>query len=325
MISFCPSSLPAHAPRRLRDALFKRPVLISAALTLAFVTWLWQTGWLARWQEPLQRVSLSLWLALALGLLISYGLRAWRIQREFSDTLGMHWLLSLRIVLIHTALVNLMPMRSGELGFPWLMKRALNVQWLDASASLMWLRLQDACVLSTLSIWVWPGWSWPLRMVLTFLLWSGVYGGVRWIRHHGGLDHGTTPGKVAQLTRALNTRGRRMTQGWLISTTNWALKLSLQAWLLAQMLNANMASGWAGSLGAELSALLPVQGLGGIGTYEAGSATAMRWHGVPWDAGLQVALTLHVSLLLCSISYGLLAWWFPRPMTYRHNQNRIKR
>ena len=305
--------------------MFKRNVLISAALTLAFVTWLGQTGWLARWQEPLQRVPLSWWATLACGLLISYGLRAWRIQREFSEVVGMHWLLSLRIVLVHTALVNWMPMRSGELGFPWLMKKALNVPWLDASASLLWLRLQDACVLSTLSIWVWPGWPWPVRVVLTVCLWSGVYAGVRWVRHHGKQDVGAAPGKIAQLTRALNTRGRRMTQGWLISTTNWTLKLSLQAWLLAHMLNADMAVGWAGSLGAELSALLPVQGLGGMGSYEVGSATAMRWHGVPWDGGLQVALTLHVCLLLCSVSYGLLAWWLPRPLSYRHNQARIQR
>jgi hypothetical protein len=323
MTSFCPSSFFAHALRRLRDVLYKRPVLISAALTLAFLTWIWQAGWLARWQAPLQRVPLSLWLTLALGLLASYGLRAWRIQREFSDTEGMHGWLSLRIVLVHTTLVNLMPMRSGELGFLWLMKRALNVHWLDASASLMWLRMQDACVLSTLSIWVWPGWPWPLRVILTLLLWSGVYGCVRWIRHHGSRDHGTSAGKVAQLTRALNTRGHRMGQGWLISATNWTLKLSLQAWVLTQLLKADMASGWAGSLGAELSALFPVQGLAGIGTYEAGSATAMRWHGVPWDAGLQAALTLHVGLLLCSISYGLLAWWLPRPLSYRHNPNRI--
>jgi hypothetical protein len=325
MTSFCPSYFTAPPTSRLRDVLFKRPVLISTALTLAFVAWFWQAGWWVRWQEPLQRVPLSLWGALALGLLVSYGLRAWRIQREFSDTVGMHWLLSLRIVLVHTALVNWMPMRSGELGFPWLMKRALNVPWLDASASLMWLRLQDACVLSTLSIWVWPGWPWPLRVVLTLLLWSGVHVGVRWVRHHGSQDHGATSGKVAQLTRALNTRGRRMAQGWLISTANWSLKLSLQAWLLAQMLNADLASGWAGSLGAELSALLPVQGLGGVGSYEAGSATAMRWHGVAWDAGLQVALTLHVSLLLCSMGYGLLAWWLPRPLAYRHNQDKIRR
>jgi hypothetical protein len=321
MSSFCPSCSTHHALLRLRVALLKRPVLISAALTLAFVAWLVHTGALARWQEPVERVPWVLWPALAGGLMVSYGLRAWRIQREFSDVAGMHGWLSLRIVLVHTALVNVLPMRAGELGFPWLMKRALNVNWLDASASLMWLRLQDACVLSTLAIWVWPGWPWPVRVVLTLLLWSVVYASVRWVRHHGSQDHEATLGKLAQVTRALNSRGRRMTQGWLISATNWALKLSLQAWLLAQLLGADWAAGWAGSLGAELSALLPLQGLAGMGSYEAGSAAAMRWHGVPWDAGLQVALTLHLSLLVCSVGYGALAWWLPRPMSCRHNQD----
>ena len=128
----------------------------------------------------------------------------------------------------------------------------------------------------------------------------------------------TSPG-LAQLTKALSSRGQRMAQGWLITVSNWALKLSLQAWLLSQLLDRDWSAGWAGSLGAELSALLPVQGLAGVGSYEAGSAAAMRWHGVPWNDGLQAALNMHLCLLACSVSFGLIAWWLPRPLVTRHN------
>ena len=297
----------------------KPSLLISSALTLIFVTWLWQGGMLDQWHTHLGRIPLLTWVALAMGMLASYSLRAWRIRREFSDIEGMTWFLSLRIVLAHTALVNLLPMRTGELGFPWLMRKALKVGWLDASASLMWLRGQDACVLATLAAWVWPDLSWGMRLSLTALLWLGVMAVVLAVRRHGSRISGASAGRLALLTQTLTKRGQQQIQGWLITTANWTLKLTLQAWLLSQLLNLGMAAGWAGSLGAELSALLPIQGLGGFGSYEAGSAAAMRVHGVDWTLGLQAALTMHLGVLACSLSFGLLAWWLPSPLVTRHN------
>ncbi len=300
----------------------KRPILLSAALTLAFLGWLWHIGLSDVWLAQLQRVPAPLWGAMVIGMLASYGLRAWRIRREFADVPGMRWVLALRIVLAHTALVNVLPMRTGELGFPWLMRRALNVTWLDASASLMWLRLQDACVLATLAFWVWPDLPPALRVTLTLALWVGLAIGVRGVRAHASatpIEAKQAPGPLRQLTLALSRRGQGLWQGWLITASNWALKLSLQAWLLAQLLGLTWSMGWAGSLGAELSALLPVQGLGGFGSYEAGAAAAMRWHGVDWTAGLQAALSMHLVVLAGSLGFGLLAWWLPKPLVSRHN------
>lgn len=296
----------------------KRPLLISTALTLAFAAWLWHAGLLAQWQQSFQRVPLLWWGVMVAGMMLSYGLRAWRIRGEFCDVPGMRGWLALRIVLTHTALVNVLPMRSGELGFPWLMHRTLNVGWLDASASLLWLRLQDAMVLAVLAVWAWPGLALPARAAMTLALGLAAWAGVRWVRRHG-LDGTGSAGLLKRLTQALTRRGHRLWQGWAITLINWSLKLSLQAWLLAQWVEHNWAVGWAGALGAELSALLPVQGLGGVGGFEVGSAAAMHWHGVPWIDGLQAALTLHLVLLSCSVGFGLLAWWLPRPLVARHN------
>ncbi len=307
--------------------LSKRPLLFSATLTLAFVAWFWHAGLVEQWLAQWQRVTPLLWLAMALGMLVSYGLRAWRIRREFADVPGMRWTLALRIVLLHTALVNALPMRTGELGFPWLMKRALKVGWLDASASLLWLRLQDACVLATLAIWAWPELFWGMRLALTATLWGALGWGIRWVRQHDRVtqdqDHPSampSPASLLQKLRlAMSQRGQKLWQGWLITASNWTLKLSLQAWLLAQLLQLSWGMGWAGSLGAELSALLPVQGLGGVGSYEAGAAAALRWHGVSWVDGLQAALTMHLVVLACSMAFGVLAWWLPKPLWTRHN------
>lgn len=299
----------------------KRPLILSAALTLGFLAWLWHVGLPDVWWAQLQGVPMLWWIAMVAGMLLSYGLRAWRIRREFADVPGMRWTLALRIVLAHTALVNVLPLRSGELGFPWLMRRALQVSWLDASASLMWLRLQDACVLALLALWAWPDLRGHWRLGLTLALLVGLGLGVRWVRAHGAATPtvGTPMGPLRALTQALSKRGQGLWQGWLITASNWALKLSLQAGLLAQLLGLSWATGWAGALGAELSALLPVQGLGGVGSYEAGAAAALRWQGVDWALGLQAALSMHLVVLACSLGFGALAWWLPKPLVSRHN------
>ena len=296
-----------------------RPVLISAAVTLLFALGAWVGGLWSVWQVPLNRVPSFTWIGVVGGMLLSYSLRAWRIRREFAEVAGLSGWLSLRIVLTHTALVNLLPMRSGELGFPWLMRRALQVSWLDASASLLWLRLQDACVLTTLALWVWPQWPIEQRLALTLALWIAVLCGIHLVRRHGTQSLGERTSGLALLTQALSQRGQRLWQGWLITTANWALKLTVQAWLLAELLQVTLTTAWAGSVGAELSALLPLQGLGGVGSYEAGSAAALRWHGVAWADGLQAALSMHLCLLACSLGFGCLAWWLPRPLVSRHN------
>ena len=89
-----------------------------------------------------QQVSF-LSLVLLTGLtLISYLLRAYRIYYYFSAPPS-SFLTYLRIHLLHNSLNNFLPMRLGEASFPLLMKRYLNVSYIDSSSKLILLRLLD--------------------------------------------------------------------------------------------------------------------------------------------------------------------------------------
>lgn len=285
--------------------------LLAIALSLALLAWLLADG---RWRELatyFERLDLAL-LGMALaGLFASYVLRALRVHEEFRHDGPGRFLPCLRIVLIHNAMVNIVPFRGGEAAFPVLLHRTFGTPVSRAVASLFWFRLQDVFVVAALACLVWPGLP-PLLRVL------GVAGIIlcawwlpRWARSS---DTPTTPAsgrlrRIAdRLRQAFAESTRHARRGWLWTLANWSVKLGIQAWLLASLLAVPLSHGASGVLGAELAAILPIQGVAGFGTYEAGAAAALAPHEVSLERGLQAAFVLHLVVIVTALGAGLLAW-----------------
>ena len=114
--------------------------------------------------------------------------------------------------------------------------------------------------------------------------------------------------RLEKMRLALADSARHARIGWLWTLANWSIKLAVQAWLLAQILTAPLAAGGAGALGAELAAILPIQGVAGFGSYEAGAAAAMLPSGIAFAGGLQAALVLHLFVLASALTAAALAW-----------------
>src|SRR5690606_4482184 len=98
---------------------------------------------------------------------------------------------------------------------------------------------------------------------------------------------------------------------WLATLGNWAVKLAAGAWLLSAVSTAPWGIAWAGALGGELAAIVPLQGPAGFGTYEAGVWAGMATQ-LPADSGalaqaVSAALALHACFLLCAVLAGALA------------------
>lgn len=285
--------------------------LLAVAFSLALLGWLLADG---RWRELatyFARLDPAL-LGLALaGLLASYVLRALRVHDEFRHDGPGRFLPCLRIVLIHNAMVNVVPFRGGELAFPVLLRRTFGTPVPRAVASLFWFRLQDAFVVAALACLVWPGLPPLLRA-------AGVAGIIlcawwlpRWARASrpaAEASSGRPAQLVARLRLAFAESTRHARRGWLWTLANWSVKLAVQAWLLANLLAAPLTQGASGVLGAELAAILPIQGVAGFGTYEAGAAAAMAPHGIALERGLQAAFVLHLVVIASALGAGALAW-----------------
>lgn len=278
--------------------------LVMALFTAVFAGWLVWSGKGAEVGRALASLPASTLVLLFAGLLLTYVLRALRVLHEFGDQTRGRFAACLKLVLTHNALVNLLPMRSGELAFPLLLQRDFGVPLARASGSLLWLRVQDAIVLAALAVVFWPGlpdWSRAAGLLLLAIGGLAMSPVARWLlgRVRGG--------KLAAVAAALADAAQHARIGWVWTLANWAVKLLVLSAVLAQLLDAGIGTGTAGAVGGELSALLPVQGIAGFGSYEAGVAAALALSGVPVDRGLPVAFSLHLLVLACALSCAGLA------------------
>lgn len=286
--------------------------VVAVLVSFALLAWLASSG---RWRELGEIAgrldALTLGVA-ACGFALSYCLRALRVYDEFRGNARGRFGACLRIVLIHNAMVNVVPFRGGEAAFPVLLGRTFGTPLPRAIASLFWFRLQDAFVVAFAAALVWPDLPMALRLIAVAGLLASAFLLPHWARQsHDWADRGALAGKLAKLRDAFAESTRHARYGWLWTVSNWTVKLAAQAWLLGALLGARLDIGAAGALGAELAAILPIQGVAGFGTYEAGAAAALLPSGIAFDTGLRAALALHLFVIACAVTAGAIASLFP--------------
>nr|WP_209262266.1 lysylphosphatidylglycerol synthase transmembrane domain-containing protein [Thiorhodococcus minor] len=300
------------APRlgRLRDWALGLGLLLALILAVHF-----SVGWgplLAPW------LSLSSWLLAWLFLLsaLSYGLRAYRVYDYFRPRLKGDFPVVLRLSVLHNTANNLLPMRAGELVFPWLMRRYFGHGMLESTAALLWMRLLDLHFLALVALlilnlrhpsWLWWGLAGLWLAGLGLILLSGRIAGSRWLQ-------GAATWR-ATLRRALGAAPR---DAWLLVRVYlwtgliWVLKLAAFTSVLKFFLPLDLGRLLAGVLGAELSSVLPFHGVAGSGSYELAAVAALLPFGVDPELALAGAVNLHLFLLGVTLVLGGLALLLPK-------------
>jgi hypothetical protein len=271
---------------------------VMSLLTVAFVAWLVWSGQDAQVVIALASLSGPLLLLLFGGMIVTYLLRALRVYYEFGEATRGRFGACLRLVLTHNALVNVLPMRAGELSFPVLLKREFGVPMMRSGGSLLWLRAQDAIILAVLSVVVWPGLAPAMRIAGVSLL---IIGGVLLPHVAQRLLAQFNTGKLGDVCAALADSAHHARAGWLWTIANWSVKLMVLSQVFAQLLAVDWQVGAAGAVGGELAAILPVQGVAGIGSYEAGAAAALKMSDIAWVDGLKAAFLLHLLVLASAL------------------------
>ena len=227
-----------------------------------------------------------------LGWLSSFLFRAFRFKGEWDAHGKISLWDSLSLTFLHNAAVILVPFRVGELGYPVLVQKLLNVSLQQCIRSLLWLRFQDGIVLLSLAFLLLPFLSPELRIagllvVVTLCLVTQKWW-LRLLRSRHFL--------IRQVRAFLHQRSSPW--GWFWSAANWMVKLLVVSMMLSNLTGLDTLQTLRGALAGELSALLPLTGPAGLGTYEAGVWTGL---GLTWQEmkGLMGSVLLTHLFFLC--------------------------
>lgn len=251
-------------------------------------------------------------LLLPLGLTaLSYFLRGVRIHDYFRPNLDGRFLTVLRLSILHNTANNLLPMRAGEVVFPWLMGRYFGHGFLGATASLVWIRLLDLHFLGLIGIFILylrdSSWVWPLA-ALAWLALAPVAGLVGRFAPGG---QGRLGKLLRLMTEAAPASAGRALRIYLWTALTWISKFFAFALVLRYFLSAELWQVLLGVMGAELSSVLPFHGIAGSGSYELAVVAALVPLGVSVETALAGAVNLHLFLLGVTLILGALALLLP--------------
>jgi len=227
-----------------------------------------------------------------LGWLSSFLFRSFRFKGEWKAHGKISLWDALSLTFLHNAAVILVPFRVGELGYPVLVQKLLNVSLQQCIRSLLWLRLQDGIVLLSLAFLCIPFLSPELRIAGLLLVMALCFVMQKWWLRLLRSRHFL----IRQVRAFLHQRSSPW--GWFWSAANWIVKILVVALMLSNLTGLDILQTLRGALAGELSALLPLTGPAGFGTYEAGVWTGL---GLTWQEmkGLMGSVLLTHLFFLC--------------------------
>jgi uncharacterized membrane protein YbhN (UPF0104 family) len=230
------------------------------------------------------------------------GLRTWILfeQLPLTESLG--------ISFVHNTANNLAPMRLGELALPVLARWLGNVEFSVGLTSLLWIRLLDLLSLVGISICIvfLPAAGTIMLALLaalvflTPLLIALLVPKTRQIRLPQILEQA----RSQLIYEAQN--GKRLHRMWRLTILAWLSKIMGMGVLLATLSGIPITDVITTILGAELSSILPIHGLAGAGSYEAGGIVGSTLMGLSPVLALEMTIQLHIYVLSLTAVFGIL-------------------
>jgi uncharacterized membrane protein YbhN (UPF0104 family) len=289
-----------------------RDWLIGGLLLAALVVGVSLTvGW-GRLLAPWRELSAGELLGLVALSTASYVLRGVRVYDYFHPRFKGRFTAVLRLSILHNTANNLLPMRAGEMVFPWLMGRYFGQGFGSSLASLIWIRVLDLHFMGLIGIFTLylhqPSLLWPLAALLWLALLPLMAPIARLLP---AARLGRLGRLVETLTGAAPDSAARTARLYLWTGLSWSLKLVAFALVLQHFLPVDLWRVLMGVMGAELSSVLPFHGIAGSGSYELAAVAALVPFGVDPKAALAGAVNLHLFVLGVTLLLGLLGLLLP--------------
>lgn len=311
-------------------------LLFSVLLIAAIIAWIGADAVRLAWAG----LSWKVWLAIPILQILSLVLRGWRAEMTLLERPCMPSLNFVLIASVHNAANQTMPMRSGELAYPYLLKRYCNFVLGKGVASLLYIRVYELFVLVLLVLAAFASMltgveTGSVKFVLLLLvLLSGLY--LLWVKtpamvssfiplltRYAGEQATRSRAYAARLAGFLDSlvielqrpKSVRLHLGvFFLTLLNW-ISLILIFWIvmLGVGIPVDFLQTIVGSSFASISQFIPVGTLGNFGPMEAGWVVGFAFVGVDVQSALNAGIIMHLltfanSLLIGSIAWMLLHW-----------------
>ena len=300
----------------MKPALKRLLLWAAQALVLAALLWLiHKAGGPGALAAPWRQVPPTLVALVCVAQMASYGLRALRIYWAEPSVPRGAWAACLRLILLNNALNLLLPARTGEASFPLLMQRWFGVPLAQGTGTLLWLRLLDLNVLAVLGLVFFmptlrlaPATLWLVLAAIAALAPLSAPALNRQGLRRTANGTGKASRLLAQLLAGVPLGLRQVMIDLLLTWSAWAIKLAALAAVFAVLAALPAGVALLGTIGGDLSTVLPLHMPGGFGTYEAGVLALVATSEQPSAELLAAAVSLHLLVLGIALLAGGVAW-----------------
>ena len=303
--------------------------LTAAFITLALVAILLSQIEVADVADTLTRIE-PLYLVAGFGLyVLSYFFRALRFHILLNREVGIRDIFN--IICIHNMVNNLLPARTGELSYVYLLKKRHNKTAGEGAATLITARLFDLItilmlfLISTLFVstrfdisaevrWVILALMFMVVLVLIITISQG-HTFVMLLRKMAtrlGMDKirilDYVFRKIDEATESFSDMHRGMfVLSALVSIVLWLVLYSVNyALIIGMRIDITFWTVLFGSTFALITTILPVQGIGGFGTIEGGWAIGFIATGITKEVAISSGFSVHIISIFYFLILGLL-------------------
>ncbi len=316
----CAAPSPDHAVKTRSRRPLDPAYLLGGIILLAFIAFVqWYIGWSAL-LRPWTHLSFAAVAVAAALVMASYGVRALRLYDYCRDQMQRRFHLALKLTLQHNLWNNMLPMRTGEASFPLLMARYFYIPLMISVSTLLWFRVLDmhtlvACALAALGgLWLNGAAAAALLAVWMALPWAGYRLGIRRAGRMGEI-HATAglSRLLHHLAASLPASPRDFWRAWGWTLVNWGVKFAGLVWVLQQFIHGPLAAAVLGVIAGDSTSVLPIHGVAGAGTYEAGIVAGLTAAaaGIPTPTAVAGAVNVHLFILSAAVVGGALSLCLP--------------
>ena len=249
-------------------------------------------------------------------LFFTYAMRAARIYYYFPSAQRCSFASSLKVMLLHNLLNNLLPMRTGEASFPLLMRHEFATSLTTATSLLLLFRVMDLhillivggiCYLALGQHFALAAWFLVCTMLLPLSLFPLLN---RFKLRSNQWPTNLFTHYLQRFLRVVPAHFYGYLSMWVLSWLNWGIKIVIFTYILLWFAPDTW-SALTACFAGELSAIFPIHTPAGLGTYEAAMVGISALMGVRGDWILFAGVQLHLFIIISTCLGAIVGYLIP--------------